>query len=86
MFFIEQSQNITVVSKDEDLVKFLYSLGSDASFIRVRDLTLRPDAPRYRLIATIQLVASYQKNQKAAAPATTTKPAAAATPATPTKK
>ena len=73
LFFIEQSQNITVVSKDEDLVKFLYSLGSDASFIRVRDLTLRPDAPRYRLVATIQLVASYQKNQKAAAPAVNTK-------------
>ena len=73
LFFIEQSLNTTGVAKDEDLVKFLYGLGSDASFIRVRDLTLRPDAPRYRLVVTLQLVASYQKNPKTAAPAVNTK-------------
>jgi hypothetical protein len=68
-FFVEQVQNITVLAKEEDLVDFLYKLGSGASMIRVRDLELQPDPPRQRLSANIRLVASYQK--KAAAPAKT---------------
>jgi Tfp pilus assembly protein PilO len=69
-FFVEQVQNINVVAKEEQLVDFLYKLGSGASMIRVRDLELQPDAPRQRLTANIRLVASYQKNP-AAAPAKT---------------
>ena len=68
-FFVEQVQNITVVATEEQLVDFLYKLGSGASMIRVRDLELQPDAPRQRLNANIRLVASYQKNRAAAAPA-----------------
>lgn len=68
-FFVEQVQNITVLAKEEDLVDFLYKLGSGSSMIRVRDLELQPDPPRQRLSANIRLVASYQK--KAAAPAKT---------------
>ncbi|MGA2278725.1 MAG: hypothetical protein ABSG80_00325 [Verrucomicrobiota bacterium] len=61
-FFIEQVQNINVVATDQQLVDFLYKLGSGASMIRVRDLELQPDGPRQHLNANIRLVASYQKN------------------------
>jgi Tfp pilus assembly protein PilO len=73
-FFIEQVQNINVIATEEQLIDFLYKLGSGASMIRVRDLELQPDPPRQRLTANIKLVASYQKNP---APA----PAAPAAPA-----
>ena len=36
-------QNINVIADDEQLVDFLYKLGSGASMIRVRDLELQPD-------------------------------------------
>jgi Tfp pilus assembly protein PilO len=62
LFFVEQVQNINVIGTEEQLVDFLYKLGSGGSMIRVRDLSLQPDAPRQRLIAEIRLVASYQKN------------------------
>ena len=61
-FFVEQEQNISVTATDEQLVDFLYKLGSGASMIRVRDLELQPDGARTRLNANIRLVASYQKN------------------------
>ena len=61
-FFVEQVQNITVVATEEQLIDFLYRLGSGASMIRVRDLELQPDPPHQRLNANIKLVASYQKN------------------------
>jgi Tfp pilus assembly protein PilO len=64
-FFVEQSQNINVTGTDEQLVDFLYKLGSDASMIRVRDLELQPDGTRLHLNANIQLVASYQRNAPA---------------------
>jgi type II secretory pathway component PulM len=69
-FFLELTQPISVQSGEEQLVDFLYRLGSGNSLIRVRDLTLRPDAPRYQLSGTVKLVASYQKNPpKKASPA-----------------
>ena len=61
-FFVEQIQNINVTATDEQLVDFLYKLGSDASMIRVRDLELQPDPPHQKLNANIKLVASYQRN------------------------
>jgi Tfp pilus assembly protein PilO len=60
-FFVEQVQNVNVNGTDEELVDFLYKLGSTASMVRVRDLELQPDPPRQHLIANIRLVASYQK-------------------------
>jgi Tfp pilus assembly protein PilO len=72
-FFIEQVQNISVVATDQQLVDFLYKLGSGASMIRVRDLELQPDGSRQHLNANIRLVASYQKNP--AAPARAAAPA-----------
>ncbi len=62
VFFVEQVQNINVLATEEQLVDFLYKLGSGSSMIRVRDLTLQPDPPHQRLAADIRLVASYQKN------------------------
>ena len=64
-FFVEQSQNINVTGTDEQLVDFLYKLGSGASMIRVRDLELQPDGSHLKLNANIQLIASYQKNAPA---------------------
>src|SRR5579885_1785930 len=60
-FFVEQMQNVNVSGNDEQLVDFLYKLGSSASMIRVRDLELQPDPPRLHLNANIRLVASYQR-------------------------
>jgi type II secretory pathway component PulM len=70
-FFVEQVQNISVLATEEQLVDFLYKLGTGASMIRVRDLELQPDQPRQRLVANIKLVASYQKNPPAASAAKT---------------
>ncbi len=74
VLFIEQMQNINVLATEEQLVDFLYKLGSGASMIRVRDLELQPDQPRQKLSANIRLVASYQKNPT---PATAAKTATA---------
>jgi type II secretory pathway component PulM len=60
-FFVELTQNLNVIANDEQLVDFLYKLGSDASMIRVRDLELQPDPAHQHLNASIQLIASYQK-------------------------
>ncbi|HTR40911.1 MAG TPA: hypothetical protein VMH87_04790 [Pseudomonadales bacterium] len=62
VFFVEQVQTINVVATDDQLVNFLYDLGNDPAMIRVRDLELQPDGPRQKLNASVQLVASYQKN------------------------
>jgi Tfp pilus assembly protein PilO len=61
-FFVEQMQSIDVTGNDQQLVDFLYKLGSTASMIRVLDLELQPDQSKMRLNAHVQLVASYQKN------------------------
>lgn len=66
-FFVEQIQNIQLSATDEQLVDFLYKLGSGASMVRVRNLELQPDPARQHLNANIQLVASYQKKPPAPA-------------------
>ena len=70
-FFVQQIQNINVTATDEQLVDFLYKLGSDASMIRVLDLELQPDPPHQKLNANIKLVASYQRNAPASLKTTT---------------
>ena len=81
-FFLELTQLISVQSGEPQLVDFLYNLGSGNSLIRVRDLSLKPDAPRQNLGGTIKLVASYQKTRpkKAASASPTTVTAQTATP------
>jgi len=72
-FFVEQVENINVLATEEQLVDFLYKLGSGASMIRVRDLTLQPDLPHQKLVAEIRLVASYKKNSASDANSSTAK-------------
>jgi hypothetical protein len=60
-FFLLLSESVTLTAKEDSLINFLYNLGSGDSLIRVRDLGIRPDAPRQNLSATIKLEASYQK-------------------------
>jgi hypothetical protein len=71
-FFTERVQSVDVVSGEPQLVDFLYKLGSGNSPVRVREMGLNPDAPRYQLQAKLKLVASFQKKAPArvAAPAT----------------
>ncbi len=84
-FFIEQAQNITVMATEDQLVDFLYKLGSGASMIRVHDLDLQPDFPHYHLSANIKLVASYQKSSKPPAAAGKASPPGNPADAMPTK-
>ncbi len=70
-FFVELSQTFSVESEEQQLVDFLYNLGSGNSLMRVRGLNLRPDGTRQKLSAGVTLVVSYQKKPAA-------KPAAAA--------
>lgn len=67
-FFLELSQTINLLCKEQELVTFLHSLGSGNSLIRVRDLSLRPDAQRYNLNASVKLAASYPKRPAASTP------------------
>lgn len=60
-FFVELSQNLNVTANDQQLVDFLYKLGSDPSMIRVRTLELQPDPAHQHLNGRIELIASYQK-------------------------
>ena len=91
-FFLELTETVSVQSREEQLVDFLYNLGSGNSLIRVRDLTLHTDPQRQQLNANVKLVASYQKKTPArpASPATHSgpgkSPAPAAKPATLTAK
>ena len=80
-FFIEQSQYITAIAKEENLVDFLFQLSANNALISVRDLVLRPDPARQQLNATLRLVASYQKKPapRPGAPAPAAAAAAAAT-------
>ncbi len=77
-FFLERAQGLTIQSGESQLVDFLYKLGDGNSLIRVRALSLRPDAPRHNLSGNLTLIASYQK-KPSARPATT--PASAPAPA-----
>jgi hypothetical protein len=79
-FFVEKSQLISFTAGEQDLVNFLYSLGTSDSMIRVRDLGLHPDPPRQQLAATLKVVASYQRKPPAKPAATAPQPAATAPP------
>jgi hypothetical protein len=91
--FVELSEGISVQSKEQPLVDFLYNLGRSGSLIRVRDITLRTDQPRQNLAANITLIASYQRRMPtrssspaAAPPARTSAPAAKSSGAPVTKQ
>jgi hypothetical protein len=83
-FFIEQSQAVSSVSGDKELVNFLYTLGAGNSMIRVRDLSMRRDPSGTQINANMKLVASYQKKTptRTAAPPATASTAPAPTAST----
>lgn len=60
-FFLERNQSVAFVAEERQLLDFLYNLGAGGSMIRVRSLSLRPDAPRQRLTGNATLVASFQR-------------------------
>lgn len=60
-FSLILSQPVTLTAREEPLINFLYNLGAASSLIRVRDLGVKPDAPRLNLSASMKLEASYQK-------------------------
>lgn len=66
VFFDEQAITVGVNTGAEELVAFLHAMGSGDSMIRVRDMDLRPDQKRYKLVGNITLVASYQKKTRTA--------------------
>ncbi len=74
-FFDEQRGTITVTTEERALVDFLYNLGVGGSLIRVRSMSLNTDAPRQRLLGTIQLVASFAKKAPPRVTATAATPA-----------
>ena len=76
LFFVEKSITVVATAREQQLVDFLYNLGASNSMIRVRDLSLHPDARREQLTAQVKLVASYQK----ASPVKTPAPASKAAP------
>lgn len=81
-FFLELTQTINLVCRENQLVDFLYNLGSGNSLIRVRELGLKPDPTGQNLSASVTLAASYQKKSpvKAASPAPATRPAVSSRP------
>ena len=83
-FFEEQAGSMNIVAEEKQLVDFLYNLGVGGSLIRVRSMTLTPDAPKQKLQGRLDFVASYAKKAPpraapATGPARTNQPAASAT-------
>jgi hypothetical protein len=61
-FFEEHVVKIDITAGEEQLVDFLYRLGSGDSMIRVRDVAnLRLDQSQTRLMASLDLVASFPR-------------------------
>ena len=82
-WFEEMAGSIQFVAEEAALVNFLSALGSGDSLIRVSTMTLSPDQPRQRLMATMTLVASYPRKAPPKAPGAGA-PGLAAPPARPT--
>ncbi len=82
-FFLVRAQSLTTLSEENQLVDFLYNLGTGSSQTRVRAISIRPDPSRTKLNATITLEASFQKKppvRATPAPAPAAKPAVKETP------
>lgn len=88
-FFEEQTLSMNIEARDEELVKFLVSLASTNSLIRVQELGLRPDNPANptKLVGSVTMIASYQKSPpiKPATPPPMTNTVAQSKPPTPAK-
>jgi hypothetical protein len=61
-FFEEHVVKVDITAGEEQLVNFLYRLGTGDSMIRVRDVAnLRLDPSQTRLMASLDLVASFPR-------------------------
>ena len=61
-YFEEHSLRLSFQNTgDAELLKFMVSLGDNNSTIRIRDLTVKPDATQMKLMGELTMVASYQK-------------------------
>ena len=81
-FFEEQSFTLVFSGTGEpELVDFLYNMGSGSSLVRVRDLSVSPDAGQYKLSGRVTLTASFQKKPPVAAPAKPATPVPVVKPA-----
>ncbi len=73
-FSVDLQTTLEVVGSEKGVVGFLYSLGSSASQMRVREMSLHAVEPnRYQLHASLTIVASYSYQKK---PGAAAKPAA----------
>jgi hypothetical protein len=83
-FFINHEVGVNAQAKEEDLVNFLYKLGSGGSMIRVKAVSLHPDPSHQQLAAGLTIVASYKRTKPGPVPVA--KPATPSTPAAPAAK
>ena len=84
IFFDETSGTIVFVAEEKSLVDFLYNLGVGGSLVRVKNMSLNPDAPHQRLQGSITLTASFARKAPARGPVSAASAApAAAAPARP---
>jgi hypothetical protein len=81
-FSIDQQMGISVQADETNLVKFLYSLGTGSSAMRVRSMSMHPDPSHMQISAGLTLVASYQKKapERVRGATTSAAPAPKATP------
>lgn len=85
-FFDEQQMTFDVNATENELVDFLYALGTGDSMIRVRDMNrLRLDATQTRLQTTLTVIASFQKKPKPAPATQPSRPAAVQPKGAPSK-
>ncbi len=74
-FFEEQTLHLGVnPTGDKEMVDFLVAIGNSDLMVRVKELNLNPDQGGYKLMGSMNLVASFQK--KGAIGPATVKPAA----------
>lgn len=73
-FFSEINVTINATTREEELIRFLYRLGTGDSAIRVRDLVITPERSETALGVNITLVANYRRESalKTSEPPTTT--------------
>lgn len=81
-FFEEQAMLVRFATGDSELINFLVALGSGNSLIRVRDLSMKPDASQTKLQGQCTVVASYQKKVETKS---ALRPAAKLPPSSPAK-
>jgi Tfp pilus assembly protein PilO len=60
-FFEEQRVTLNGIAAEADLVNFLRNLGNHPALLRVRDMTLKPDASGTKLAVDLTIAGNYPK-------------------------